>query len=110
MPDEKKHTVDEKIAVLMVSNDDKSNVIEYRTFIDKVEDLFKQNSFKAYDKFNVTLAKDKDFGYGLLFTGTRNETKEEQTQREGAEGARRKQLEDAELKEYLRLHKKYGKH
>ena len=104
-----KKTVDEKIAVLMAGNDDKANAIEYRAFMDKVEDLYKQNSFKAYDKFNVSLVRDKDLGWGLLFTGTRNETNEEQATREAVEGAKKKQLEDAELKEYLRLHKKYGK-
>ncbi|MFA5024183.1 MAG: hypothetical protein WC523_04465 [Patescibacteria group bacterium] len=109
MTDEIKRTVDDKIEVILAGNDDKAYTIEYKTFVDKMEELYKLNSFKAYDKFNISLLKDEKLGWGLIFTGTREESVQEKAQREGIEGAKRKQLEAAELKEYLRLHKKYGK-
>ena len=110
MSDEIKHTIDEKIAVLLAgSSDGKPVVIEYREFIGKVEELHKQHSIKAYDRFNVAFVKDTQAGWGVLFTGTRDETKDETEHREAVEAAKRKQLEAAELKQYLALKKKYGK-
>lgn len=110
MSDETKHTVDEKIAVLLAgSSDGKPVVVEYKEFVAKVEELYKLNSIKAYDRFNVAFVKDTQAGWGVLFTGTRDETKDETAQREAVEAAKKKQLQSAELKEYLRLHKLYGK-
>ena len=110
MADEKKNTVEEKIEVLMAS--DKSGepvIVEYKEFVEKTEELYKKNVHRAFTKFNIEMIKDKDLGWGLLFSGTREETKEETAKREAFESAKRKQIEDAELKEYLRLKKKYGK-
>jgi hypothetical protein len=110
MADEKKHTVEEKIEVLMASNADGSPVIvEYKEFVEKTEELYKKNVHRAFTKFNIEMIKDKDLGWGLLFSGTREETKEETAKRETFEAAKRKQIDDAELKEYLRLKKKFGK-
>ena len=109
MSDETKHTVDEKIAILMASKAGEPVVVEYKEFVGRVEELYKQNSVKAYDQFNVAFIKDRDAGWGVVFTGTRNETTEETAQREVLEAAKKKQLQAAELKEYLRLHKLYGK-
>ena len=109
MADEKKHTVDDKIEVLLAGIENQSNSVEYKEFIEKVDEIYKRNVHKAYDKFNLTLMKDKDLGWGLVLTGTREEMKEETAQREGTEAAKKKQVEAAELREYLRLNKKYGK-
>lgn len=109
MSDEKKYTVDDKIAVVMAGNDDKANIIEYKEFVQKIEDMYRQNVIKPYEKFKIGLVKDTQLGWGLLFLGERNETKEETAQREASEVAKKKQIETAELREYLRLHKKYGK-
>lgn len=104
-----KHTVDENIEVLMASNTGESVTVEYKELIEKIDELFKRNMHKAYSKYNVALMKDAQIGWGLIFTGTRDETKEETEKREAIDGAKRKQIEDAELKMYLKLHKKYGK-
>jgi hypothetical protein len=55
------------------------------------------------------LEKDNKLGWALFFEGEREESKTETATREANEAATRKRVEDAELKEYLRLHKKYGK-
>ena len=109
MADVKKYTVDDKIEVLMTGIENQANVTEYKEFLEKIDEVYKRNAHKAYDKFNLALVKDKELGWGLILTGTREETKDETAAREMLEGARKKQIEGAELKEYLRLHKKYGK-
>lgn len=109
MADEKKHTVDEKIEVLMASERGETVTLEYKDFVEKTEELYKRNVHRPFVKFNIELVKDKDLGWGLLFSGTREETKEETEKREAVEAAKRKQIDDAELKEYLRLKKKFGK-
>jgi hypothetical protein len=109
MSDEKKHTVDEKIEVLMVGNDTQASTVEYKEFLDKIDELYKQNIQRSFSKYCISLVKDKELGWGLLFTGTRDETKEETSKREMTEAMKKKQIEDAELKEFLRLKKKYGK-
>ena len=111
MSEDIKHTVDEKIEVLIAaSNDGKPVVIEYKAFVEKVEEIYKRNAIKAYNKFNVSFVKDTQAGWGVLFTGTRDETPEEKAIREATDAAKKKQLEAAELQQYLKLHKKYGKH
>lgn len=109
MADEKKHTIDEKIDVLMVSNAGEPSAIEYKELVEKIELLYSRNMHRPFSQFKVELIKDKELGWGLIFAGTREETKEETAQREANEAAKRKQIDDAELKEYLRLKKKFGK-
>jgi hypothetical protein len=109
MADIKKYTVDDQIEVLMTGIENQANVVEYKEFAEKVEEIYKHNVHKAYEKFNISLVKDKALGWGLIFSGTREETKDETAARETLEASRKKQIEDAELKEYLRLKKKFGK-
>lgn len=104
MSDEKKTTRDQ-IDVLMVEGGSSSR----EDLVNKIEDLFNQNAHKVYDSFHITLVKDAKVGWALLFEGEREESKEETTAREANDKATRKRVEDAELKEYLRLHRKYGK-
>ena len=105
MTEEKKNTIDDHIDVLLTEGQS----MGHQELVDKIDDLYKQNMHKAYDKYAVNLIRTKDFGWTLFFDGTRNETKEETEKREKEGGIRRKQIEEAELKEYLRLKKKYGK-
>jgi len=104
MSDEKKTRWD-KIDVLMAEGDS----LPREDLVDKINDLFNQNAHKVYDSFHVTLVKDAKIGWALLFEGEREESKEETAAREANDKATRKRVEDAELKEYLRLNKKYGK-
>ena len=105
MTEEKKHTVNEHIDVILSEGESMSR----EDFADKIEDLYKQNMHKAYDSYSIELVRHKQVGWTLFFNGTREETKQETTKREAEEAAKRKQIEAAELKEYLRLKKKYGK-
>ena len=113
MADEKKHTVKEQIDVLMYSHDAAerpiTTTIDLKQFTDKLEDLRAKNAYKAFVSFAIELVKDKELGWGVLFVGEREETKEETAKREAMESAKRKTVEEAELKEFLRLKRKYGK-
>lgn len=100
-----KPTTKDQIAPLLAEGD----TVEYQELIDKLNELFGKNAHKVYDKFNVSMVKDPKLGIALVFEGEREETKLETTQREAEEDSKRKRVEAAELKEYLRLHKKYGK-
>ncbi len=104
MTDGKPMTTD-RIDVLMVEGA-KEN---YDTVVDKITQLYNHNMHKAYEKFKVSMVKDAKLGWALIFEGEREENKTETAEREAKEFATRKRLEDAELKEYLKLHKKYGK-
>lgn len=104
MSDAKPKTND-RIAPLLAEGD----TVEYKELIDKLEELYGKNAHKVYDKFNVSLVKDAKLGWALVFDGEREETKDETAIREAREAAERKRVQDAELKQYLRLHKVYGK-
>lgn len=104
MSDDKPKTTDQ-IAPLLAEGD----TVEYKELIEKLEELFGQNSHKVYDVFNVSMVKDKKLGIALVFEGERDESKDETKLREAKEAATKKRVETAELKEYMRLKKKYGK-
>jgi hypothetical protein len=108
MADEKKHTVQEKIEVLMASAGE-AVYVDHKEFIAKVEELYAKNAYRSFVSFSIELIKDEKAGWGLLFVGDREETKEETAKREAMEAAKRKSVEDAELKQYIQLKKKYGK-
>ena len=62
------------------------------------------------NKNMITENIDLLLGEGELFlVGKRSENEEETKLREAKESISRKNIENAELKEYMRLHKKYGK-
>jgi hypothetical protein len=100
--------VSEKIDVLFLEGD---KPMEYQKFIDKLDELYKRNVHLSYETFeiNMTRVKELNNGMAMLFNGNRPETKDEKKAREAGESAKRKIIEEAELKEYMRLHKKYGK-
>ena len=99
------HKTRDQIAPLLAEGDTHN----YKELVEKLEDLVAKNTHKAYDKFHVTMVKDDKLGVALFFEGEREETKEETVKREAYEAAKKKRIEDQELKEYLRLKKKYGK-
>lgn len=104
---EDKKVVSEKIDVLLLEGD---KPINYQEFIDRLDELYKQHSHLSYEDYELRLERSKDLnGWALLFNGNRLETNEEQKLRVAQESAKRKTVEQAELKEYLRLKKKYGK-
>lgn len=103
MSDEKQMVTDH-VEVLLADNGN----MEYELFMDTLNDMRSRNSHKSYSKFFVSLNKD-DSGYALLLDGEREETSEEFAVRKAGEERSRKNVEAAELKEYLRLKKKYGK-
>ena len=108
MSDSKPKSKD-KIDALFVSNAGEPVSIEHQDLIDRVQELYGLNAHKAYDKFYVTMVKDPQVGWTVIFEGEREESKEETAVREAKEASERKRVEDAELKLYLKLHKKYGK-
>ena len=108
-----KHTIHEKIDVLMYSHDSYGKPttisIDHKQFIERLNDLYAKNLHRPFVSFCIELVKDNELGQGLLFSGEREEDKEETAKREAAEAAKHKALEDSELREYLRLKKIYGK-
>lgn len=109
MSDKKPTTRDQIDVLLETGSSGEPITLEYKDLIEKLNDLHGQNAHKVYDSFHATLVKDDKLGLALLFEGEREESKEETTAREAQEKATRKRIEDAELKEYLRLRGKYGK-
>ena len=106
MSEDKKVMVDEKIDILFT----KKETMTSQELIDKLTELYKQHATMAYEKFNVGIEDVKELNsVALVFTGSRPETKDETKVRESKEAVKRKQIEEAELKEFLRLKKKYGK-
>ena len=97
--------VSEIVEVLM----SEKGSVEYQQFIDNLAAIYNQNSHKAFDKFYIKLEKNKEIGYMLYLCGERNEIAEEKKERELKEEVHRKGIEEAELKEYLRLKRKFGK-
>ena len=96
--------VSEEIVALMKPGEQK----EVKLFIEELDSAYKTRSHLAYDKFSVSLAT-KDGKTGLVFIGVRRENKDETAKRVAIEEDKQKRVEDAELREYLRLRKKYGK-
>ena len=77
--------VSDKIDVLIFEKEE----MEYREFIDKIEDFHNKNAHKAYEKFKVGLVLSKQLkGWTLFFNGSRPETATETTKREAEEFAR----------------------
>jgi hypothetical protein len=104
MADEKK-MISEKVEVLLSEGES----MDYQTFLDKIQDVHTRNQYRSFEKFSIKLEKTKELGWLVCFDGDRPETPEEKAKRESEDGIRRRQVEEAELKEFLRLKKKYGK-
>lgn len=105
MSEESKIMVEEIIDVVIAEGES----LDRTVLIEKIEDLFNKNMHKAYETFSFSLTKTKNFGYALMLNGKRKETDTENKKREAEESIRKRNLEQEELKLYLKLHNKYGK-
>lgn len=102
---EKKINVKETIETLMLE-DESMDVDELFKKIDTIKEKTFHKSFNSYD---LSIVRIKNHGWTLVCRGIREETEEERAEREAAEKAKEKVIYDAELKEYLRLKRKFGK-
>lgn len=103
MSDEVRPTTEDSIDFLKIDGVDTLELTRW------LEEKRAENIRKVYVSFNVKIIKDDRHGMGLLFSGVREETPQETKDREAKEQASRKAVEEAELKEFLRLKKIYGK-
>lgn len=107
---EEKHMTRDIIEVLMATKAGEPVSVEYKELVDKINELYGRNAHKAYETYHVSFENNKTIGgWALLFTGEREEDNQERVEREAKEAATKKRVQEAELKEYLRLHKIYGK-
>jgi hypothetical protein len=105
---EEKKMVPELIDVLILEGDKPFN---YQNFSDKLQDLYNRNAHLSFETFDVRLERVKNLGdkFALTFVGNRKETNEEQKMREVLDAAKRKSIDEEELKLYLKLKKKFEK-
>lgn len=97
--------VSEKIGIYM---DSKHNDKDVREFAKELEADYEQRKHQNYDRFSVVLGLE-DGKPVLKFVGYRKENPDETKKRVAIEEEKQKKVEDAELQQYLRLQKKYGK-
>ena len=77
-------------------------------FLDKVGELKRKHQHRAYDVFKIGFVKSGQ-DVNLVLHGTRKENPEELKVRVEKETAVKESVDNAELKEYLRLKKKFDK-
>lgn len=82
--------------------------VEAKEFLSKLEEVRSKNAHKAYDRLEFGVDKFLDSNSLVLF-GVRKEGQKEVEERVGKEEAKQKNIEEHELKEYLRLKKKFDK-
>lgn len=81
---------------------------ELDAFLERIGEFKARHSTSAYNKFQVKSVNKKGETV-FLIEGLRDETEQECGEREAREAQEKQRVEQAELKEYLRLKKKYGK-
>jgi len=82
--------------------------VESKVFLEKLEELRFKNAHKAFDRLEFGI--ETALGVTSLFLyGVRKENQTEITERVSKEEAKSKNLEEHELREYLRLKKKFDK-
>lgn len=97
--------ISEDIEVIAAEGEESVTLEE---FIEKLQELKDKHVTSPYSELNVYAVQKKGAGV-LLLSGERDETDVERQEREQRETLERQRVEQAELKEYLRLKKKYGK-
>jgi hypothetical protein len=82
--------------------------VESKVFLEKLEELRFKNAHKAFDRleFGIETALGTT---SLYLYGVRKEGQKEIEERVAKEEAKNKNLEEHELREYLRLKKKFDK-
>lgn len=81
---------------------------DVKELITELNETYDKYCHQNFDKFSVSLVT-KDNKTGLVFVGFRKEDDSELKKRLATEDDKLKRAEAAELKEYLRLKKKYEK-
>jgi len=97
--------VSEDIEVVAAEGQD---AVTLDSFIEKLQELKAKHVTSPFSELKVYAVQKKGAGV-LLLSGSRDETDTERQEREQRETMERQRIEQAELKEYLRLKKKYGK-
>lgn len=96
--------VKEDIEVLMKPNETK----DVKEFIKELDERYNKLCHKAYNSFSVSMVVKEGKSF-LVFSGVRKESPDEIKKRVAVEEEKEKRNEEAELKTYLRLKKKFGK-
>ncbi len=81
---------------------------DIKDLIKELDELYNKHVHQNYERFTVALVPQK-LKIELVLVGWRKEKPEETKRRIMVEEERDKRNNDAELKEYLRLKKKFGK-
>lgn len=97
--------VNEELEVVIATGD---QALALEDFVSKVEEIKKQNAHRAYEKLSVSMIT-KNSAAVLMVSGVRKENQKELDERVMKEQVKKKNLEEAELKEYIRLKKKFDK-
>lgn len=97
--------VSEDLEVIVATGDKTTTLDE---FITKVEDIKKKNQHRAYDRFDVSMLS-KSGAAVLMLSGVRKENQQELDERIARDEVKRKNIEEHEFKEFLRLKKKFDK-
>ena len=97
--------VNEELEVIIATGD---KAISIDDFVNKVDQVKRTNAHKAYETFNISMIT-KNGAAVLMFSGTRKETQDELNDRTTREQIKKKNLEEQELKDYIRLKKKFEK-
>jgi len=95
--------VKEQVEVLMKTG----VMVDSKEFMEKLNELTTRYGL-MYDRAEVGLVNMDGKGT-LVMNGVRKETAAEMKEREEKDTDKKKKLEEHELAEYLKLHKKYGK-
>jgi hypothetical protein len=97
--------VSENLEVVISTGD---QALSLEDFINKVEEIKKQNVHKSYEKLNVSMIT-KNNASVLMIQGVRKENQKELDERVMKDQVKKKSLEEQELKDYIRLKKKFDK-
>lgn len=97
--------VNEKIGIYL---DSKHETKDMKSFAEELQADYEKRCHGTYDRFSVVLGLE-DGKPVLKLMGVRKESPDETKKRVAGEEEKEKRNNEAELKEYLRLKKKYGK-
>ena len=97
--------VSEDLEVIVATGD---KAIDIDDFTSKVDEIKRKNAHKAYDKLSINMLT-KSGAAVLMLSGVRKENQQELDERVQRDQVKKKNFEEAELKEYIRLKKKFDK-
>lgn len=97
--------IDEDIEIIVAEGQDRLSLSD---FTDKIESIRLKHTTSTYNSLSVYALHKKGAG-ALVLAGSRDETDAEEKERGKKEAIERSRVERAEMKEFLRLKKKFGK-